>query len=101
MNNEALDRLDAISLFDGIDRAAITTERLGGLTNRNYKIVSPVGRYVLRLAGEGTEEYASSRCIMFEMYSSRGDRGPWALSRSSRLALPPLLSFFVSQNRQS
>ncbi|MCH8920074.1 MAG: hypothetical protein IIA23_05120 [Chloroflexi bacterium] len=28
-------------------------QRLGGLTNRNYKIESPLGTFVLRIAGEG------------------------------------------------
>ena len=55
--NEAIAALDRIPLFEGVDRGAITTERLGGLTNRNYKIASPAGTYVLRLAGEGTGEY--------------------------------------------
>ena len=57
MENDVSGALDRIPLFDGVDRAAITTERLGGLTNRNYRIESPVGHYVLRLAGEGTGEY--------------------------------------------
>jgi len=32
-------------------------ERLGGLTNRNYKITHDNSRYVLRIPGEGTNEY--------------------------------------------
>ena len=32
-------------------------ERIGGLTNRNYKITLGAGRYVLRLAGAGTGDY--------------------------------------------
>jgi len=55
--DEALTALARIPLFDGVDRATITAERLGGLTNRNYKIASPVGTFVLRLAGEGTSAY--------------------------------------------
>ena len=46
--NEAIAALDRIPLFEGVDRGAITTERLGGLTNRNYKITSPAGTYVPR-----------------------------------------------------
>jgi thiamine kinase-like enzyme len=38
-----------------LDRAGI--ERLGGLTNRNYKITLGRQSYVLRLAGAGTGEY--------------------------------------------
>jgi thiamine kinase-like enzyme len=37
------------------DRAAI--ERIGGLTNRNYKLTLGAERYVLRLAGAGTGDY--------------------------------------------
>ena len=57
MTNEAIETLGRIPLFDGVDTGEIRTERLGGLTNRNYKIESPVGNYVLRLAGEGTDDY--------------------------------------------
>ncbi len=57
VTGEAIEALARIPLFDGVDRAAIAAERLGGLTNRNYKIASPVGNFVLRLAGEGTEDY--------------------------------------------
>jgi thiamine kinase-like enzyme len=32
-------------------------ERIGGLTNRNYKVTLGTERYVLRLAGAGTSEY--------------------------------------------
>jgi thiamine kinase-like enzyme len=35
----------------------IRIERIGGLTNRNYKISLASERYVLRLAGAGTSEY--------------------------------------------
>jgi thiamine kinase-like enzyme len=44
-------------LFDGVSEQDLSAERLGGLTNRNYRIDSPAGRFVLRLAGEGTSEY--------------------------------------------
>ncbi|MFQ5785323.1 MAG: phosphotransferase [Alphaproteobacteria bacterium] len=57
MTNEAIAALERIPLFDRVDRAAIATTRLGGLTNRNYRIDSPQGRFVLRLAGEGTDAY--------------------------------------------
>ena len=55
--SEAIEALDRIPLFEGVDRAKITAERLGGLTNRNYRIGSAAGDFVLRLAGEGTGEY--------------------------------------------
>jgi len=54
---EALAALARIPLFEGLDRADIRAERLGGLTNRNYRIDCPAGRFVLRIAGEGTGEY--------------------------------------------
>lgn len=57
MSNEAIAALDRVGLFDGVERNAITSERLGGLTNRNYKIDCPVGSFVLRLPGEGTDDY--------------------------------------------
>ena len=55
--DEAIAALDRIPLFAGVERERITTERLGGLTNRNYKIECPAGNFVLRLAGEGTADY--------------------------------------------
>lgn len=57
MTDEALDMLARIPLFDGVDLATVQTTRLGGLTNRNYKIDSSLGTFVLRLAGEGTSAY--------------------------------------------
>ena len=57
MAQEAIDKLAAIPLFDGVDLGAVRVRRLGGLTNRNYKIESPLGSFVLRLAGEGTDAY--------------------------------------------
>ncbi|MHA1601306.1 MAG: phosphotransferase, partial [Alphaproteobacteria bacterium] len=38
-------------------REAVTWERLGGLTNQVYKITAGDAAYVLRIAGEGTDEY--------------------------------------------
>ena len=45
--------------FENVDFAHVTAERLGGLTNRNYKVSSPIGAFVLRVPGEGTSEYIS------------------------------------------
>jgi len=45
--------------LEQVDFAHITAERLGGLTNRNYKVTTPIGTFVLRLPGEGTSEYIS------------------------------------------
>ena len=54
---EALAALARIPLFEGMERADIRAERLGGLTNRNYRIDCSAGSFVLRIAGEGTGEY--------------------------------------------
>ena len=40
------------------DRAKVKIERLGGLTNRNYKIATPDSKAcVLRIPGAGTSDY--------------------------------------------
>jgi thiamine kinase-like enzyme len=57
MEQDVAAALGRIPLFDGISLGEVRTERLGGLTNRNYRIDCPAGRFVLRLAGEGTSEY--------------------------------------------
>lgn len=45
-----------IPLFTGAD-TSLRLERLGGLTNRNYRIDWQGKSYVLRIPGEGTSEY--------------------------------------------
>ena len=57
MATEVLEALSEIPEVRDLDPTSISVERLGGLTNRNYKISSPQGPYVLRLAGEGTSDY--------------------------------------------
>ena len=57
MEQEVVDALSRIALYRDFDPASISSERLGGLTNRNYKLDSPAGSHVLRLAGEGTGDY--------------------------------------------
>ena len=46
-----------IPLLARAPRDEIAIEPLPGLTNRNYKITTPGGNYVLRLPGAGTENY--------------------------------------------
>jgi thiamine kinase-like enzyme len=55
--DELVGTLSSIPQFVGtsLDRPEI--ERIGGLTNRNYKITIGEESYVLRLAGAGTGEY--------------------------------------------
>ena len=57
MISEVTKALSAIPELGDLNPSSITVERLGGLTNRNYKIICPKGNYVLRLAGEGTGDY--------------------------------------------
>lgn len=57
MESDVLETLSSIQGFKDLDPAAISIARLGGLTNRNYKIDCPRGCFVLRLAGEGTGDY--------------------------------------------
>lgn len=49
--------LARIPLFQGVAPERFTCERLGGLTNLVYRIGLDSDTYVLRIAGEGTEEY--------------------------------------------
>jgi hypothetical protein len=49
--------LAAIPAFAGTTMDRPEVERIGGLTNRNYKITIGPKSYVLRLAGAGTSEY--------------------------------------------
>ncbi|MBX3172011.1 MAG: phosphotransferase family protein [Candidatus Eremiobacteraeota bacterium] len=41
----------------GLELTWSTCERLGGLTNRNFRLDCPQGSFVLRIAGEGTADY--------------------------------------------
>jgi thiamine kinase-like enzyme len=49
--------LARVPLFTGRSLAGLAIERLGGLTNRNYKLTLGGESYVLRIAGEGTERF--------------------------------------------
>jgi thiamine kinase-like enzyme len=55
------ERAEISKVLAGIPGVAMTgdlaVERIGGLTNRNYKITLEPERYVLRLAGAGTSDY--------------------------------------------
>ena len=57
MEDDLKNVLSSIPALAGLDMSQFAAERLGGLTNRNYLIAFPSGRFVLRLAGEGTEQY--------------------------------------------
>ncbi|WP_459852229.1 phosphotransferase [Dongia sp. agr-C8] len=59
MDPQLLGVLDRIPELEGVDRAKIGIEKLGGLTNQNHKLTTPVGIFVLRIPGAGTAEYIS------------------------------------------
>jgi thiamine kinase-like enzyme len=63
MGDEKLigDAMRRIPLLAGLGVSEVQTERLGGLTNRNYLLGTPKGKFVLRIPGEGTSEYISRR----------------------------------------
>src|SRR5690349_7423643 len=58
---DALAALGQIEPFKDVAAGVIRLDRLGGLTNRNFRIESPIGRYVLRIPGAGTSEYINRR----------------------------------------
>lgn len=57
MSEDLTPYLDRIQRALGLDLSLNACQRLGGLTNRNYRLDCPQGSYVLRIAGEGTAEY--------------------------------------------
>lgn len=59
MDVEIFPYLDRVPELENVGRDEITVEKLGGLTNRNYKVTTPLGAFVLRIPGAGTSEYIS------------------------------------------
>lgn len=55
------DAMRRIPMLAGLGTSDVSAERLGGLTNRNYLLVTPKGKFVLRIPGEGTSEYISRK----------------------------------------
>ena len=49
--------IEGLTLFAQADRPAITVTRLGGTTNLVFRIDDGAAHYVLRVPGNGTEEY--------------------------------------------
>ena len=70
--SDALATLKEIALFNNVAADLIRLDRLGGLTNRNFRIDSPIGRYVLRIPGAGTSEYINRKN---EAHAARVARG--------------------------
>ena len=54
-----IEALSHIPFLTGIDHGDLTIERLGGLSNVNYKLNGPDMCIVVRLAGPGTEAYVN------------------------------------------
>lgn len=65
MSAEVYEALSGIAGFNELMSHSMTIERLGGLTNRNYKIRCERGNFVLRLAGEGTSDYIDRKTELF------------------------------------
>ena len=55
--DEVIEALARIPGYSELSPEALTIERLGGLTNRVYRLEAGAERLVLRIAGEGTEDY--------------------------------------------
>lgn len=57
MDEDVFQALLRIPRFEGISPDRFQSERLGGLTNKNYKVTLAGESYVLRIAGAGTSDY--------------------------------------------
>ncbi len=57
MDEKVIAALARIPLLEGIAPETMTCARLGGLTNLVYRLEVGAERYVLRIPGEGTEDY--------------------------------------------
>lgn len=53
--------LDRLGFHNAVDIALASPQRLGGLTNRVFLIKSVRGAHVLRIPGQGTEEYINRK----------------------------------------
>ncbi|MCP3690267.1 MAG: LPS biosynthesis choline kinase, partial [Gammaproteobacteria bacterium] len=65
MNTEVYEALAAIDGFDELMSETLIIKRLGGLTNRNYRVDCERGSFVLRLAGEGTSDYIDRKAELY------------------------------------
>lgn len=57
MHEEVIAAIARIPILAGIERGRLRVQRLGGLTNRVYRLDHDGGTCVLRIPGEGTETY--------------------------------------------
>jgi thiamine kinase-like enzyme len=58
---QIIDILPQIPLLADLDHSDLRIDRLGGLSNANYKLTGPEMCIVVRLAGAGTEAYVDHR----------------------------------------
>ena len=66
---EAIETLATFELFKVRDPSQFSIERLGGLTNKNFKVVDGENKYVLRIPGEGTEAVSYTHLTLPTIYS--------------------------------
>lgn len=59
--NDAIAALAGIPLYHGVDPARLSITRLGGLSNRSFRVAGPVGVHVLRLAGAAADTIVDRR----------------------------------------
>ena len=59
--NDAIAALGDIPLYRGVDPARPSITRLGGQSNRSFRIAGPVGVHVLRLAGAAADTIVDRR----------------------------------------
>ncbi len=57
MDEKVIVALKRIPLLEGMAIGSMNCARLGGLTNLVYRLEVGAERYVLRIPGEGTEDY--------------------------------------------
>lgn len=56
-NARLRDAFSRVPQLQGLRFENLKIDKVGGLTNRNYKVVCDRGSFVLRVPGEGTEQY--------------------------------------------
>lgn len=59
--NDAIAALAGIPLYRGVDPARLLITRLGGLSNRSFRVAGPTGVHVLRLAGVAADSIVDRR----------------------------------------
>ena len=67
--NEVWAALATIPGFAASRSHDVSIKRMAGLTNRNYKVETSDGSYVLRLPGRGTSDYIDRRASYIDAVS--------------------------------